>query len=437
MYIADSKIGWYDKHMSIRVKREQKSHEEEEKMFKIGVLGARRGSAFMRTLHYMKNAELTAVCEKDESALEEVKQWITDRVQVFTDYDEMLGSGIDGVILCNYFHEHADFAIKAFEAGVAVLSETTAAPTLGDCVRLVEACEKYNGTYMLAANCLYFNALAAMKKRIEEGETGKVMFGEAEYLHGPEGGRTPDAIKKVIDYDNLHWRKIMPPNMYNMHSLGPLMYVTGSDPVTVSCHMIRNAEWTEELGEARDCMGAVVVTEMNNGATFQTTGCNGYGPTSKWYRLACENGTMETKRYDAKEERLLIITSHQHTEDVWLSERQSGLIGAEDDINMDDVRGSGHGGIDYFVTYHFLKVLEKKEQPFFDVYRSAALSAVGILGWYSALMNSRRLQVPDFTKKEDRDRIRNDFRTPFAERGSKWWIPCRLDEKDKFTLELK
>lgn len=406
-------------------------------MFKIGVLGARRGSSFMRTLHYMKNAELTAVCETDESALEGVKRWLTDKVQVFTDYDEMLASGIDSVILCNYFHEHADFAIRAFEAGVAVLSETTAATTLGDCVRLVEACEKHNGTYMLAANCLYFNALAAMKKRIEEGQTGKVMFGEAEYLHGPTGDYGTSVVKDEIDYNNLHWRQVNPPNMYNMHSLGPLMYVTNSDPVTVSCSMIRNAEWTAAHAQVRDCLGAVVITEMDNGAVFQTTGCNSYGPTSKWYRLACESGTMETKRYDSKEERLLITTSHQHTEDVWLSEWESGLIGEEDDINLDDVRGSGHGGIDYFVTYHFIKTLEKKEQPFFDVYRSAALSAVGILGWYSALTDSRKLQVPDFTKKEDRDRIRNDFRSPFAERGSKWWIPCRLDEKEKFSLEME
>jgi len=405
-------------------------------MYKIGILGARRGRSFIRALQRIKGAEFVALCENDKSALEEVQQYITDDVTVFEDYDEMIRSGIHGVILCNYFHEHTDFAIKAFEAGVAVLSETTAAATLGDCVRLVETCEKCNGTYMLAANCLYFSALYTMKKYIEDGKTGKVMYGEAEYLHGPEGDNGLSTVKEEIDYSNLHWRQILPANMYNMHTLGPLMYVTNSEPVKVSCKMIRNPQWTESQAEVRDCPGAVVVTEMTGGAVFQTTGCNGYGPTSKWYRLACERGTMETKRYDRLEERLLVTTGQRHQEDVWMSERENGLIGEDDDIKMIDVNASGHGGIDYYVTYHFIKVLENKEKPFFDVYRSVALSAVGILGWYSALTDSREFKIPDFTKKEERDLIRNDFRSPFVERGSKWWIPYRLDEKDQFKLEL-
>jgi len=52
---------------------------------------------------------------------------------------------MEGVILCSFFHEHVPCAIKALERGIAVLSETTAAQTLAECVQLVHSVEKTGG----------------------------------------------------------------------------------------------------------------------------------------------------------------------------------------------------------------------------------------------------------------------------------------------------
>lgn len=67
-----------------------------------------------------------------------------------------------------------------------------------------------------------------------------------------------------------------------------------------------------------------------------------------------------------------------------------------------------------------------------DVYRSVALSATGILAWYSCLTDSREYRIPDFRNKEDRDKVRGDYRTPFGETEEEITLPYRLDEKDKF-----
>ncbi|MDD4681001.1 MAG: Gfo/Idh/MocA family oxidoreductase, partial [Clostridia bacterium] len=240
-------------------------------ILKIGVMGARRGSSFMRTLQYMEEAKVVAICEVDDAALEE-NEYVTDEMKIYRDYDEFVHSGLDAVILCNFFHEHAPYAIKAFEAGVAVLSETTAAASLGECVQLVEKCEEHQGTYILLANCPYFTAVHAMKKRIDEGKMGRVLYGEAEYLHYThvEDG---SKIKKDTDLNNLHWRQVLPSNMYNMHTLGTLMYVTGSVPMKVSCKMIRRTDFYKSPRKLTDCNGSVVITEMSNGAVFNTTGC--------------------------------------------------------------------------------------------------------------------------------------------------------------------
>ncbi len=398
-------------------------------LLRIGIMGGHRGSSFAAGLKAMKGVQFTALCEQNDAVIENIRDRLWRETKVFQDFDEFIHCGLDAVILCNYFHEHGIYAMRALEAGIAVLSETTAAPSLGQCVDLVETCEKYNGRYMLAANCLYFKAVHAMKKRIESGNTGRVLYADAEYIHGSfvDYETTP---MPEIDYDNLHWRKIMPVNMYNMHTLGPLMYVTDSMPCKVSCKMIRDEPFARVKGRVHDCVGAVVVTEMSNGAVFNTTGCSCYPPTSKWYRIACEKETLETVRYDQKEEEL-IIASEEGIQRLKPTDEEAGL--ADKDINPEDVAAASHGGLDYYVLYHFLAYLRGEKEPYFDVYRSAALSAVGILGWYSALMDSAELKVPDFHNKEERDAVRGDDRSPIVRKYSERVMPCRIDEKESFV----
>ena len=404
---------------------------------RLGIMGSLRGSAFAKTISFMMDAELAAVCETNQESLKQIQPYMTPETKVFEDFDAFIQSGLDGVVLCNFFHEHAPYAIKAFQAGVAVLSETTAAISLGECVDLVEAAEKYNGRYMLAANCPYFKAVHAMKMRIQNGACGKVMYGEAEYIHGITRAEKEEKAKKngtEVDYNHLHWRQCMPTNYYNMHTLGPLMYVTDTEPVKVVAKAICNPEMAKLSRSVKDNVGAVVLTQMDNGAIFNTSGCNGYAPTSKWYRIACENETMETERYDWREEKLLIAKDAAHLDVSYPDEyKECGLITPDDDINLEDVHASGHGGVDYYVTYHFIRYLQGKEEPFFDVYRSVRLSAVGILGWYS-ILTGKEFDVPDFRNKEEREAVRNDYRTPIAKKYSDIQIPCRVEDKDKFVL---
>ena len=397
------------------------------KIFKIGVVGLTRGSAMCEVLAtQFENTKVTAICEKNSKVVDACRRYLDSDVKVYDDYDEFLKEDLDAVVLANYFHEHAPFAIKAMEAGMAVLSETTAAATLGECVQLVEAAERTNGRYMLAANCLYFPAVHAMKPMIAEQKYGKVLFAEAEYIHGYEGD-----INDIepADPKHLHWRQTEPSSYYNMHTLGPLMYITNSMPVKVFSKGSYDPEYCKKVGKMTDCPTAFVMTEMDNGSVFNTTGCASHHPNSKWYRVVCEHGTMETVRYNYTEDLLHTCERGHQVDQTWYNWRRSGVAPAE---YRDGVAERfGHGGIDYFMCYYFKEFLEGKSQPFFDVYRSATLSAVGILSWYSAL-TGKEYAVPDFTKKEDRDTIRDDFRSPFGTSYDELTMPCRLEDKALF-----
>lgn len=92
------------------------------KLIKIGVLGARRGESFTGVAADLVGMELVALCDRWEEYVETLtreinKGRIKNKVTAYTDYDKFLEYDMDAVVLANYFHEHAPFAIKALNAG--------------------------------------------------------------------------------------------------------------------------------------------------------------------------------------------------------------------------------------------------------------------------------------------------------------------------------
>ena len=154
---------------------------------RIGVMGLVRGAFMLRAAKLLTDdMVISAVCELNDETIEKQRVNFAPETKVYKDFDEFINSGLDGVVLCNYFHEHAKYAIKAMEAGVPVLCETTAAPSLGECVELVEAYERTGTLYMLGANSQYFAAFHAMKAKYEARQYGELLFAEAEYVHPSE-----------------------------------------------------------------------------------------------------------------------------------------------------------------------------------------------------------------------------------------------------------
>jgi predicted dehydrogenase len=109
------------------------------KKVRIGVVGVRRGLSFARGAGEVVGMKLVALCDTWEEKLNKAAQEF--KVTTYSDYEKFLEHDIDAVILANYFHQHAPFAIKALKAGKHVMSETSACFTLAEGVALVEAVE--------------------------------------------------------------------------------------------------------------------------------------------------------------------------------------------------------------------------------------------------------------------------------------------------------
>lgn len=90
---------------------------------------------------------------------------------------------MDAVILANFFHQHAPFAVKALNAGMHVMSETATNTTLAEGVTLCRTVEQTGKTYMLAENYPYTAFNQEMRRLYRTGEIGEVTYAEGEYNH--------------------------------------------------------------------------------------------------------------------------------------------------------------------------------------------------------------------------------------------------------------
>ena len=373
---------------------------------RIGVMGLSRGREYVRSYTALEGAEVVAVLEKDPELVKGALE-IAPAAKVCGTYEELLDAGIDAVVLCNFFHEHAKCAIAALEKGISVLSETTAAPTLGECVALCKAAEASTGKYMLGANvpCMY--GCAEMDRLYKDGSFGRVLYAEGEYFHVSQPGLSPH----IPPESQYHWRRYLPRTYYNMHDLGVLMSITGAMPKKVNARAIFAPDVMEKFPSSRrGDVASVILTEMDSGCLFRTTACASLGPTCKWFRLACENGTLETDRED--QDKVLI---RYNPWAVPAGETARKAYDARPAVRSETEKNAGHGGSDFLLSKRFLDYLRGEYEPFFDVYRSVALSAAGILAWYSALEDGKPYDIPDFTDKEAREQYADDFRTPFPD----------------------
>ena len=388
------------------------------KQFRIGIYGLWRGSSFLSILEGFDDAVIAALCDRQEDKLKAAGERCP-RAKLFTDYEEMLGEDLDAVFLCNYFHEHAKCAVRAMEKGIAVFSECTSAPTLAECVGLVETAERTGAKYMIAENYPFSAALLEMKRIADTGKLGRILYAEGEYNH-----TCPKEELAALTPGKYHWRAWLPRTYYVTHTLGPLMHVTGQMPVKVNAFAV-HSDVLEAYDDFRHNYDAFAMMNCitDGGALFRFTGCAAMGSPSG-YRFVGENGSCETGRTLGGNVNLV----YHH----WLvpeGEEQSRTYAPSWPVNGDLAERAGHGGGDFWTVYNFMEYLRNGTEPFFNVYRGAAMSAVGILAWRSCMEDGKTYYIPDFKKPEERDKVRFDDLTPFPDENGNVTLPCATGKR--------
>ena len=371
---------------------------------RVGVVGVSRGMAHAEQASRV-GMQVVALCDQHENALRKAGEAL--QVATYTDYDEFLAHDLDAVILANFFHQHAPFAVKALRGGKHVMSEITACKTLGEAVALVRAVEDSGKIYMLAENYVYFAYVQEMRRLYRAGEIGEMQFGEGEYM-SPFAAEVWNRLSPGLD----HWRNNMPSTHYCTHALGPIMYVTDTTPVSVNAQSIPNFESDEEnMHVRRSDKASVRVCRMDNDSVVSLNGhwLRGHGV---WYRVHGTRGLMENLRDLDRQEQLRVV--HENW-DMRAGDVLEKVYKPEFPMLGDLAQTAGHRGGDLFTNYYFAKSIRENEQPWLDVYKGVAMSMVEIQGWRSCLENGAPVEIPDLRDEANRTRYENDDWSPYPE----------------------
>ncbi len=394
---------------------------------KFGIFGLRRGATFYRNV-MMNNGEVVAVCDRDETKLEEAKKHLGGNVAAYTDFDAFLAHpGLEAVFLCNNFQQHTPFAIKALEKNIHVLSEIIANATMAEGVALVRAAEKSKAVYMIAENYPFMIFNLEMKRVVEGGTLGKIMYAEGEYNH-PFNPYDAAEMRKYVPFAR-HWRYLCPRTYYITHSLGPLMFVTGAKPVRVTAMPVYAPLPDDTIsGSVRGGDRSAVITCLNDDdSVFKVTGWAEYGAHCNASRFCGERGQIENIRGDFN--RLLLRYNAWDKPEG--KEEMTEYAAEWNDPDEELIKQAGHEGGDFFTIREFFNAIRENRRPIFDVYFATTMSSVAILAHRSLLERGVPYDVPDFRREEDRVKYENDNLSPFVapdapnyiERWSRPFVP--------------
>ncbi|HEX8326813.1 MAG TPA: Gfo/Idh/MocA family oxidoreductase [Hymenobacter sp.] len=201
--------------------------------FAIVGLGKFAQEQMMPAFKECKHAKITALVSGSPEKMQKLaKEYSVDAKSCYSyqNFDSLKDNpAVDVVYIVLPPGLHAEYVVRAAQAGKHVLTEKPMANTVADCQRMIDACRKAGKQLMVAYRAQYepFNLNAI--ERIKKGELGKLRYITAD--HGRQVEPTKDkadewrVVKKLAGGGSLM--------DIGIYSLNAARYLTGEEPVEV------------------------------------------------------------------------------------------------------------------------------------------------------------------------------------------------------------
>ena len=381
---------------------------------RVGLIGhGGRGESLLHDLLGIPGVTVNAVCDlvKDrvESAQAKVEKAGQKRPAGYSagerDFENLVKrDDLDVVYIPTPWRWHVPMAVAAMEAGKHAFVEVPAATTVEDCWRLVEASERTRRHCLMLENACYGENELMVLGMVRAGLFGELTHAEGAYLHD---------LREVLfdDHEGL-WRRdehrTRNGNIYPTHGLGPVANYLGVNRGDRFEALVSMSSLERGLSERRDRLPAgdprrkdtYVCGDMNTSilrtANGRTVLLQHDVVTPRPYsRINHVQGTKGAFRdYPAgifldgdkgEEWRPLKPYRQRFEHPLWTRLRKVASK-------------SGHGGMDYVMSWRLMQCLHEGLAPDMDVYDAAAWSAPAPLSEQSVKAGSGAVAFPDFTR---------------------------------------
>lgn len=203
-------------------------------MLKLGLVGCGNISqAHLDAWQHVPEVKLVAVCdirpEKATAAAE------ATGAKAYVDFDQMLSqAALDILDICTPTYLHPDFAVKALNQGIHVLTEKPISLHEADVNRVYGAAKAQGVRFMVAQVLRFWPAYQALKAAFDTGKFGKLLSGSMTRLGNTpkwswDSWMTDPARSGLVPFD-LH-----------IHDLDFMIHAFGK-PKDTACFRSRNAK---------------------------------------------------------------------------------------------------------------------------------------------------------------------------------------------------
>lgn len=142
----------------------------------IGVGGMGTNHARRFVSGEVPGAKLTAVCDKNPARLKWAKENLGEEIETFENADDLYKAKIvDAVIIATPHYDHPPLSIKAFDAGLHVLSEKPAGVYTKQVREMNEAADNTNLVFGLMFNQRQRPIHQKVRDLVQSGELGNIM----------------------------------------------------------------------------------------------------------------------------------------------------------------------------------------------------------------------------------------------------------------------
>ena len=126
--------------------------------------------------HAKRNSRVVALVSDDPAKTSALsRKYQIDRTYSYDEYDACLEQ-VDAVYIALPNSLHAEFAVRAANAGVHVLCEKPMAVTVDECKRMIEACEEHSVKLMIAYRLHFEEINLSVVDLVRRGRLGEPRF---------------------------------------------------------------------------------------------------------------------------------------------------------------------------------------------------------------------------------------------------------------------
>jgi predicted dehydrogenase len=365
---------------------------------RVAIVGLGFGAEFIPIYQNHPDAELRAICQRDDAALAKTaEQYGVPPEGCYTRYEDVLRSDeIDAVHINTPIGLHASMTLAGLAAGKHVACTVPMATTLDECRAICAAQRQSGRVYMMMETAVYTREFLYVQDLVRRGRLGRIQF--------LRGSHQQDMS---VGWPEYWWG--FPPMHYATHAVSPLFALAQAGPDKVRCcgsGRIRE-EYIPRYGSPFAVESALFSLRDSPLACEVTRSLY---ETARQYRESFDvYGELQSFEWEqAAGERPLLHTGGEDVQRVDIPDFGHLLppqiapftrAGVYDDAHrhLSFFQGGGHGGSHPHMVHEFVRAIVEDRPSAVEAGTAAGWTAAGLCAHESALRGGETVSVPDFT----------------------------------------